>query len=70
MSASEENFVDAQKGLNKFFWQMARGTGDVQTDSNIVIRLKESGPLLTEVVISSFAQGCRSVVRRICLVHR
>jgi alpha-mannosidase len=69
MNASGEDFADVGKGLNNFFWQPARGTGDAQTDSNIVITLKESGPLLTEVEISSLARGCRSVVRRVRLVH-
>ena len=68
-TASKQNYADSEKGLNTFLWQPAKGAGEAKTDSNLVITLKESGPLLAEVQVSSNAPGCRSVVRRIRLIH-
>lgn len=68
--SSGRNFAESKlsKGLNTFTWQPAKGAGAAESDSDIVISLKENGPLLTEVQVSSKAKGCRSVVRSIRLV--
>lgn len=67
-TATGRNFADAG-GLNTFTWQPGKGLGNAKADSNIVISLKESGPLLVEVQVNSQAPGCRSVIRNICLIH-
>jgi len=65
------NFADKAKsgGINTFWYQPARGTGNATTDRNAVIAVRESGPLMIEVEIISEADGCRSVTRRIRLVN-
>ena len=67
-----KNFADKTKsgGINTFWYQPAKGAGNATSDRNAVIAFRESGPLLVEVEIISEADGCRSVIRRIRLVHK
>jgi len=68
--SSGRNFADPfAGGLNTFRWQPSKEAGNTMPDTNIVISLKETGPLLVEIQVSSQAMGCRSVVRRIRLMH-
>ena len=66
-TATGRNFADAG-GLNTFTWQPGRGLGNAKADSNIVVLLKESGPLVVEVQVTSQAPGCRSLTRNIRLI--
>ena len=67
-----KNFADKTKsgGINTFWYQPAKGAGNATSDRNAVIAVRESGPLLVEVEIISEADGCRSVTRRIRLIHK
>jgi alpha-mannosidase len=69
--SSGRNLADKMNGggLNTLHWQPARGKGSAKPDRNIVISIKESGPLFVEAEVSSQADGCRFVVRRVRLVH-
>jgi len=66
-TATGRNFAEAG-GLNTFTWQPGKGLGSAKADSNITISLKESGPLLVEVQVTSQAPGCRSLTRNIRLI--
>ncbi|HEX7411789.1 MAG TPA: glycoside hydrolase family 38 C-terminal domain-containing protein [Bacteroidales bacterium] len=70
-TASGQNFAESKvnKGLNTFIWQPGKNAGNAKPDTNIVISLSESGPLVIEVQVSSQATGCRSVVRKIRLIN-
>ena len=66
-TASGRNFANAKVngGINTFLWQPGKGNGNAKADTNIVISLKEFGPLVVEAQVSSQANGCRSVVRSV-----
>lgn len=66
-----KNFADRTKsgGINTFWYQPAKGAGEATSDRNAVMSVIESGPLLVELEIKSETDGCRSVTRRIRLVH-
>jgi hypothetical protein len=66
-TATGRNLADAG-GLNTFTWQPGKGLGNAKADSNIVVSLKESGPLVVEVQVTSQAPGCRALSRNIRLV--
>jgi alpha-mannosidase len=68
-TSTGRNFADAGKGLNTFTWQPGKGLGNAKSDSNIVISLKETGPLVVEVQVTSQAPGCRSLTRNIRIIH-
>lgn len=70
-TASGRNFANAKVngGINTFLWQPGKGSGNAKSDTNIVISFKEFGPLVVEAQVSSQANGCRSVVRRVRLIH-
>ncbi len=68
-TSSAHNFVDAKKGLNTFTWQPGKGLGEAKSDSNSVISVKELGPLLVEVQVTSQAPGCKSLTRNIRLIQ-
>lgn len=70
-SASGRNFADSEKdgGVNTFRWQPAKGSGQATADSVVSISLKENGPLVVEIQVTSRASGVRSVDRRVRLIH-
>ena len=70
--ASGRNFADAKKegGLNTFRWQPAKGAGKARADSMVSISLKENGPLIVELQVTSQGPGVRSVDRRIRLINK
>ena len=69
--SSGKNFADAKKdgGVNTFRWQPAKGLGKAKADSMISISIKEIGPLLIEVQVTSLASGVRSIDRRVRLIN-
>ena len=69
--ASGRNFADGKKegGVNTFRWQPAKGLGKARTDSMISIKLKENGPLIVELQVSSLGSGVRSVDRKVRLIN-
>jgi alpha-mannosidase len=68
--SSTHNFVDlsANDGANAFRWQPGRGMGSARPDSVVAISLKEPGPLVGEIQVTSSAPGCRSVTRSVRLI--
>lgn len=68
--ANGHNYVDKQvnDGLNAFRWLPANVNAP-KADSSIVIDVVESGPLVSELRITSQAEGCRSVSRSVRLVQ-
>ena len=68
-AGSGENFADpgVNGGLNAFRWQPARGAGGARPDTVVSVVLKESGPLLGEILVTSRAPGCRVVTRSVRL---
>lgn len=64
------NFADLKVngGLNAFFWLPANIDAP-KTDSSIVIKAVEHGPLVVELRVTSRAVGCRSVSRSVRLVQ-
>ncbi len=70
LKAQTPVFVDAAAsgGLNTFYWQPARGAGGPLSDTVLSVVLRESGPLVGEIYVTSTAPGCRSVTRSVRLV--
>ncbi len=64
------NFADIKVngGLNAFFWLPANIDAP-ESDSSIVIKAVEQGPLVVELRVTSRAVGCRSVSRSVRLVQ-
>lgn len=64
------NFADIKVngGLNAFRWLPANIDAP-KADSNIVITMVESGPLVVELRVTSKAVGCRAVSRSVRLVQ-
>ena len=64
------NFADpnVNGGLNAFRW-MPGDSDNAKADSAVTVSVSEQGPLLVELMISSKASGCRSVVRKVRLAY-
>lgn len=67
--ATGQNFADPKinGGLNAFIWLPRKGIS--RSDSSAVISIQEAGPLVAGLVVTSKAQGCRSITRSVRLIH-
>jgi len=57
------------EGLNRYLFFEGNDLAGLQTNGPVTIRIKESGPLIGALEISSDAPGCNSLVRQVYLAH-
>jgi alpha-mannosidase len=68
--ATGRNYTDAKVngGLNAFRW-VPGDSDNAKPDSDIVVSVVESGPLVVELQVISKATGCRTVTRSMRLIY-
>jgi len=66
VNGSDYNYVN---GANRFVWLPANVDEPV-ADNVVSVEVTENGPLVSEITVTSEAQGCRSLVRSVRLIAR
>jgi alpha-mannosidase len=56
-----------KQGLNSFWYVAGLNPGDAQTNSNVKMKVAESGPVLTTISLQSDAPGANSLERKLSL---
>lgn len=65
-----QNFVDPASGraVNEYLYLEGDSLADLRTNGPVKIAVKEQGPLVTSLLITSEAPGCRELTREVRLV--
>lgn len=66
LAGNSYNYID-KTGANRFVWLPAN-VDEPRADKVVSVEVTEHGPLLSEVKVTSDAQGCRSVERTVRLI--
>lgn len=67
-NATGREFVDAEDGVNTYWYLHGRDPKDLAPSSGAQITVKEQGPLVASLLVESQAPGCRGLTREIRVV--